>query len=970
MRESYVGFEGSAGSIPWPAFFNARGAPPLRAFVLAARLARGWLVATTCSAGGPDGKCRSPIAIAPAILRHAPIRCVRDSSRPYYCCDVHRSRSRSGRRGLQPVLGNAVALDWTVPREPDARGRRARAACRSRSTSASVNGGVWKTTDYGRTWTPIFDDQPTGSIGAIAVAPSDPERDLRRQRRRAAAARSLHRRRHLQVDRRRQTWTHLGLRDGQQIPQIVVDPQQPEPAVRRGARPPVRAERRARRLPLDRRRRDVPEGALQGREHRRQSTSPSIPRTRDIVYAALWAARQGPWENGGWTGTGGGIFKSTDGGTTWQQLTQGTARTDGDRLGRIGIAIAPSDPDAALRHRRCATASGGIYRSDDAGESWTQITQRQRVRRAGSAAATSPRSDGRSEEPGHRVSSPAPSSWKSTDGGKTWTRLQGRARRRRLPARLDQPGQPRHHAAGQRPGRGRHRERRRDVELLVQPADGADVPRHHRQRVSRTRVCGGQQESGSACVASRGNDGADHVPRLASGRRRGVRLRRARSARSRHRLRRQGDALRPADRPGAERRARTPVRGAELSHAAHRAASSFSPVDPHMLFFAANVLWKTDRRRQSWEQISPDLTRKTWRCRRASASTRDAGRTKPTQRGVIYTVAPSLHGRQPHLGRHRRRPDPRDARRRRDLEGRHAAGARRRGARCRSSTPAGSTPRPRTPPSTRSGSTTCGRTSTARTTAARRGRRSSTGIPDGAPVNAVREDPKRKGLLFAGTERAVYVSFDDGETLAVAAAEHAGDVDPRPHRQGRRPGRRHARPRLLDSRRHHAAAPDRRSHAGRDASSSRRPRSACRWNMNTDTPLPPEEPAGQNPPDGAIIDYYLKASDIRSGHIDYQTAGRAACCGGTRAPIPSPRFRILRARPGRSTGYRPLTRSRRRRACIAFSGTFTCNHSGPAPRPAAALAPCRRSCRFRRFPITLRPLPQPPGPRRGPTRSI
>ena len=66
-----------------------------------------------------------------------------------------------------------------------------------------MNGGVWKTTDYGRTWTPIFDDQPTGSIGAIAVAPSDPEHHLRRQRRRAAASRPLDRRRHLQVDRRR-----------------------------------------------------------------------------------------------------------------------------------------------------------------------------------------------------------------------------------------------------------------------------------------------------------------------------------------------------------------------------------------------------------------------------------------------------------------------------------------------------------------------------------------------------------------------------------------------------------------------------------------------------------------------------------------------------------------------------------------------------------------------------------------------
>ena len=68
----------------------------------------------------------------------------------------------------------------------------------------ACNGGVWKTTDAGTTWIPIFDDQPTQSIGAIAIAPSDPERDLRRQRRRPAPARPLGGRRPLQVDRRRQ----------------------------------------------------------------------------------------------------------------------------------------------------------------------------------------------------------------------------------------------------------------------------------------------------------------------------------------------------------------------------------------------------------------------------------------------------------------------------------------------------------------------------------------------------------------------------------------------------------------------------------------------------------------------------------------------------------------------------------------------------------------------------------------------
>ena len=132
------------------------------------------------------------------------------------------------------------------------------------------NGGVWKTTDDGRTWKPIFDDQPTGSIGAIAVAPSDPNvvyvgsgEGLGRPD--LSIGDGIYK----STDAGK-TWTHLGLRDGQQIPNIAVDPQEPEPAVRRRRRPSVRPERGARHLPLDRRRPDVPEGALQGREHRRQ----------------------------------------------------------------------------------------------------------------------------------------------------------------------------------------------------------------------------------------------------------------------------------------------------------------------------------------------------------------------------------------------------------------------------------------------------------------------------------------------------------------------------------------------------------------------------------------------------------------------------------------------------------------------------------------------------------------------------
>ena len=183
----------------------------------------------------------------------------------------------------------------------------------------AVDGGVWKSDDYGRTWWPIFDDQPTQSIGAIAVAPSDPNviyvgsgEGLRRPD--LSIGDGIYK----STDAGK-TWTHLGLRDSQQIPAIAVDPHDPNrlfvaalghpygPNLERGIF------------------RSTDGGVtwdkvLAKNENTGGSDVAIDPSNPNVIYASLWQSRLGPAEDdNAFSGTDGGLFKSTDGGTNWRK---------------------------------------------------------------------------------------------------------------------------------------------------------------------------------------------------------------------------------------------------------------------------------------------------------------------------------------------------------------------------------------------------------------------------------------------------------------------------------------------------------------------------------------------------------------------------------------------------------------------------------------------------------------------------
>src|SRR5262245_28123810 len=201
------------------------------------------------------------------------------------------------------------------------------------------NGGVWRSTDYGANWVPIFDDQSTGSIGAIGVAPSNPNiiyvgtgagiirPDL-------AIGDGMYK----STDAGR-TWQHLGLRDTQMIAAIAVDPGNADRLFVAALGHPYgpNAERGVFRSSDGGR---TFEKVLNKDEYTSANEILMDPKNPNTLYAMLWSQQQSFIEGQGFGGAGMGIFKSIDGGSTWTQLSEGLPS-----ILQANVAIAPSDPN-------------------------------------------------------------------------------------------------------------------------------------------------------------------------------------------------------------------------------------------------------------------------------------------------------------------------------------------------------------------------------------------------------------------------------------------------------------------------------------------------------------------------------------------------------------------------------------------------------------------------------------------------
>src|SRR5713101_1861589 len=712
----------------------------------------------------------------------------------------------------------------------------------------SVGGGVWKTNDAGRTWNPIFDSQPVASIGAIALAPSNPEiiyvgsgeADMRSS---ISTGNGMYK----STDGGK-TWAHIGLADSQHIGRILVDPGDANrvfvaalghaygPNAERGVFRSNDGGKNWQPILF----KDENTGAID------LAFEPANPKT---IYAALWQTRRPPWSiYPPSNGPGSGLYRSKDGGDHWEQMTGHGLPSEG--LGRIGIAFAPSSPRRI--YLIVDAKEGGLYRSDDGGQNWQRVSNDKRVWQRGwyfGEVSVDPRDP-------ETVYLPNTTMYKSRDGGKTFTAFRGA------------PGGDDYHALWIDPDEPRRMALSSDQGTLVTRNGGETWSSWYNQPTGQFyhvitdnrfpySVYGAQQDSGSAATPSRsmyrslnfhdwrpmeaGDENGYIAPDpLNPGVEYGGSV--ARQDFGDEQVQQMPPTL---VHPGEYRRTWTlPL--------------VFSPIDKHVLYFGSQVLFRTADGGNSWQVISPDLTREDPGVPAILDAATAADAPKGKRHSVIYAIGPSFV----------------------------RAGAIWAGTDdglIQLTQDEGKTWENVTPPELTPWSKVThieASHSDAGTAYAavdrhrlddyqaylyrtrdfgKNWQRVSSGIPDGSFLNCVREDPVRKGMIYACTEKGVYVSFNDGDdwqslqlnlpmTSVRDLVVHENDLVIATF------GRSFW---ILDN-----VTPLRQLNSQLQASKAFLfvPQTALRVRPGYDqgTPVPMDEPLAENPPTGAILDYYLK----------------------------------------------------------------------------------------------------------------
>jgi photosystem II stability/assembly factor-like uncharacterized protein len=723
----------------------------------------------------------------------------------------------------------------------------------------AVNGGIWQTSDAGLVWRPIFDSQAVASIGALAVAPSDPkviyagtgEADIRSD---MSSGDGVYK-----SSDGGQTWMNIGLRDTRQISRIVIDPRDANVVY-------VAALGHAYGANAERGVFKSTDGGAHWNKVLDQGPETGAAdlaianASPNILFATMWNAHRPPWSTyAPLAGPGSGLYRSQDGGQSWSHVT-GAGLPEGD-WGRAGVAVSP---DGKRVYALIDAKKAGLYRSDDGGDTWTLINEDRRLTsRAwyfGNITVDAQNPD--------VIYVPNVALYRSEDGGKTIAIVRGA------------PGGDDYHQIWVDPKDSSRMVLATDQGTSISLDYGRTWSSWYNQPTAQLyhvttdeqfpyAVYGAQQDSGAIAVMSR-TDRSQITPRdwfPAGGSESGY------------------IAIDPKDPTilyitssygGVSRFNRKtsfsqditpwpfPTWGSEIAARKYRAPWTpvlvFSPFDKTSLYLGTQYVMKTSDGGLHWQEISPDLTRAAAKLGEKNSGPPTVENAKQRGYGVIYTIAPSaLEGELIwagsdtgliHLTRDGGKTwkdvtprglgdwskisfieashfDPAEAyaavdRHRLDDQKPYLYRTRDFGASWQAITE---------------------------------------GIGASSFLRMVREDPKKRGLLFAGTELGFEVSFDDGDhwqplqmNLPASSVQdiviHGDDLVIATH------GRSFW---ILDD-----ITPLRQVDDAMKGASAWLYRPATAIRVDNDgfqgTPLPPEEPTAANPPNanGAVIDYYLK----------------------------------------------------------------------------------------------------------------